>query len=259
MAEKNKNKEASQAFEHLLGSDQSAQGYEQLTADVMAFPFIKILQDLSPQCKRSKPEYIEGAEAGVFCNSVNDHLYHGPLKVVVGKFERYFIEWKPNRGGFNGSHDPIAIQRSVDRGELYYNERNALVNEEGHEFMDTYVYYVILPDQIEEGVCLLSLSKTQLKEAKKLNRNLLSTVIPGTAVKAMPHHMVWSVTSPVMSNDQGEWQGIKFEFSGFVDAPTLQLAESAREEMPSERVDLAQLDEGPASNAPALDVGDEQF
>ena len=40
-------------------------GMEHMGADDLALPFIRILGDLSPQVKKSKAEYIEGAEPGM--------------------------------------------------------------------------------------------------------------------------------------------------------------------------------------------------
>ncbi len=46
----------------------SGQGMENLNTG-SAMPFIRILQDLSPQIKKTKEEYVQGAESGdlFFC------------------------------------------------------------------------------------------------------------------------------------------------------------------------------------------------
>ena len=41
----------------------SGQGMENLNTG-SAMPFIRILQDLSPQIKKTKEEYVQGAESG---------------------------------------------------------------------------------------------------------------------------------------------------------------------------------------------------
>lgn len=41
-------------YSHLF--DDGLGGFESLSADVVAFPFIRILQSLSPQCKRTDPQ-----------------------------------------------------------------------------------------------------------------------------------------------------------------------------------------------------------
>ena len=58
-------------FEKQFGfmQDDGLGGFEQLTQDVIALPFLKVLQQLSPQLDSDKPEYIEGAKKGMFCNT----------------------------------------------------------------------------------------------------------------------------------------------------------------------------------------------
>lgn len=239
-------------FSHLL--DDGMGGFEQLDSQVVAFPFIRVLQALSPQCKKSDPKYIKGAEEGMLYNNVLDKVIETPVDVVVGRFDRYFIEWKPNRGGFVQAHAPEDVERLIATGELMRNEKNKLIScHTGNEFVDTYAYYIVFPDHIEDGICLLCLTSTQLKEARRWNRLLLSTYIPGTGRKALPYHMKWSVTTPAMSNDQGSWAGFHVDFAGFVNRETMQLVSEERKSLPTseQRVDFTALD---AAETDAIDV-----
>ena len=45
-------------------------GQEDITAADVSIPFLRILQQMSPQCVRSKGEYIEGAQSGQIFNTV---------------------------------------------------------------------------------------------------------------------------------------------------------------------------------------------
>jgi len=217
------------------------EGYEGLTMDVQAIPFIKIIQQLSPQLSKKKPEYLPEAEEGFIYNSVTNRLYEPPVRFVIGKFERYYIEWKPNRGGFVDTHLVEEIE-GARAGQLMRDENYRLIDPNtGNIFSDTYVYYIIFPDHLEDGVCILSLTSSQLKEAKKLNRNLTNTVIPGTTKKALPYFMIWNLEVHQVSNDKGDWSAPKFTFDSFVTKQILLSVSEERKALPNKRLDLALL------------------
>lgn len=244
------------AFAYL--NDDGMGGFDALNADVVAFPFIRVLQSISPQCKKTKPEYVEGAEEGMLFNNINNRLMTPPVEVVVGRFDRYYIEWKPNRGGFVAAHMPEDIDAGLRNNTLVRNEKNRIVSRHtGNEFSDTFTYYVVFPEFPEDGVCLLCLSSTQLKEARRWNRLLLTTFFPGTQRKALPYHMRWNITTPAMSNDQGDWAGFHVEFAGFVTPEQLQLVSEERRALPAPdatRVDFKALEGGSDEQGPVYDV-----
>jgi len=218
-----------------------AGGFEDINSQTMSVPFIRILQTLSPQLKASKPEYIEGATAGQLFNTVNSNLYNSPIKVVIGKFERYYIEWGKERGKYLGAHAPEHVEITL-QDKLIRNEKNKLVDPTtGSLYEDTYVYYVVLPDHVDEGICIISLSSTAIKEAKKLNRNMLHTIIPNTKQRALPYFMIWNMELVEMSNDQGDWWSPRFTFDSFVTPDLLAGVVEEREALPNKTVDLAQL------------------
>ncbi len=214
-------------------------GFEDMNGDTQSIPFIRLLQELSPQVRKTKPGYMEDAEVGMLLNTVNNRLYPTPTRFVVGKFERYYIEWKPNRGGFAGVHAVEAIEQRIGRDLIEEDGYKIVDPQTNNTFADTYVYYILLPDYMEDGVCILSLSSSQLKEAKKLNRNLRSTMIPGTTRRALPFFMVWNYEVMEMSNDKGEWIGPKFSLDSFVSQEQLEYVTQERKELPNKPVDFA--------------------
>lgn len=236
-----KKKENFNYFNDLM---QDTAGFEDVNLDTMAVPFIKILQELSPQCRKQKPEFIPSAEPGMLVNSVANELYPTPLRFVVGKFERYFTEWKPDRGGFVGQHTPELIERAFAAEKLERDQKGRLIAPStGNILSDTYIYYVLLPDFLDSGVCVLNMSSTQLREAKKLNRMMTHMTIPGTKQKALPYFMIWSLDTHLTSNDQGEWFTPKITFEKFVTPDLLDNVVSERKELPNKTIDLALLDE----------------
>ena len=223
-------------------------GFEDINMQTMAIPFIRVIQDLSPQMKKTKPEYNPDAETGMFVNTVNGKLYKSPIKVIIGKYQRVFLEWGTTRGKLMGVHAPELIE--LDR-KLVRNEDNQLMDPNTlHTFQDCYTYYVVMPDELEEGICILSMVSTNIKEAKKLNRNLMHTMLPNSSKRAMPYFMVWEVSTVLKSNDEGEWYGVNFKFDSFVTQAQLACVVNERAQIPNRTVDYAQITDE-SSNAPS--------
>lgn len=229
-----------EAFDYLNEvNDQS--GFEGLTLDTQAIPFIRLIQDISPVMKASKPEYNKNARAGMFYNTVNGKLYESPIKIIVGKFDRMYLEWGTTRGNLMGVHSPELVEFNSN---LVRNDKNQLMDPDTkHTFQDTYSYYVVMPDHLEEGICIISMASTNIKEAKKLNRNLLHTMLPNSNKRALPYFMVWEVDHVPMSNDQGDWLGLTIKFDSFVTQTQLEAVVEERAQIPHKTIDYAQLED----------------
>lgn len=238
-------------YEDLMEGMDNA-GFEEMGLETMAIPFLRIVQELSPVMRSKRPEYNPDAQEGMFINTVSGKLYESPIRVIIGKFQRLFLEWGTTRGQLMGVHSPEAIEARTD---LVRNENNQPVDPKtGHTFQDCYTYYVLNVDDIEEGVCIISCTSTNIKEARKLNRNLMHTMLPNSNKRALPYFMVWEVSSVDMSNDQGEWKGISFKFDSFVTQPQLEAIVKERQQIPNRRVDYAQLTEDAGTEKKTEDV-----
>lgn len=137
--------------------------------DSFAIPFLVILQSGSPQVKRSNPGYIEGAEEGMFMNTVNEKLI-GVFVFLPIAFKRQMIEWIPRSegGGLVAIHSmedcPKYTIKDIDGRQVWEMDN-------GHEIVDTRMHYVLYSaDEAKEdwAPAVLSLSKTQIKKSKRL-------------------------------------------------------------------------------------------
>lgn len=246
------NEDMNKMFENFEGD---TGGFEDMTKDTESIPFVRLLQELSPQCRKTKEEYMEEAAPGMLFNSITGRLYPSPLRFVVGKFERYYLEWKPKRGGLAGVHAVDVIEKRIGR-DLINDEGFKIVDPTtGNEFADTYVYYVLFPDFIEDGVCLFSMSSSFLKEAKKLNRNLRSTVIPGTTRRALPFFMIWNYGVKTMQKDEDQWFGPMFTLDGFVNQEQLAYVTEERAALPNKTINLNLLEEDAGKDKVVKDDG----
>ena len=66
------------AFESDVGS-----GFEEVTSSDIQIPFLRLIQALSPQLKKSDAGYIEGASSGDIFNTVTKKTWDGEKGVVV--------------------------------------------------------------------------------------------------------------------------------------------------------------------------------
>ena len=70
--------DASSVLEEFAG-----EGLEEVTAEDLAIPFLRVLAQLSPQVNKRDGAYVEGAEAGMIYNTVANEAYDGEKGILV--------------------------------------------------------------------------------------------------------------------------------------------------------------------------------
>lgn len=210
---------APESFEEHAGT-----GFDGITRDDLAIPFLTILQSGSPECKRSEGAYIDGAQEGMLLNTVTKQLIDTAkvkLYVVPAYYGRAFIEWRlrENGGGFVREHQPDpAILANTIRDE---KSREILPN--GNQINDTRTFYVmVLDDEGNPSPAVITMTSTQIKKSKQwlMQQNLLK--LRNTAGQMYTPPMFaskWLVTTVPESNDKGSWMGWKFEHAGYLAGP----------------------------------------
>lgn len=191
-------------------------GMEGVQRDDLAIPRIAILQSNSPQVKKGDAKRIEKAEEGDFLDNVAAAiLAKGEVGFIFipASYRRSNLEWVPQSkgGGFVADHgrDDSILSNCVKEG-------NNLFTKSGNEIVATaeYVGIVLNNDYSNPRQVAISLAKTQLKKAKKVN-TIVSTlqVDAGNGRKVNPAmcYSAFHVTSVPESNDKGSWMGWKFE------------------------------------------------
>lgn len=165
----------------------AGQGSENVTMTDMAIPIISILQANSPQCKRSDPGYVEGAHEGLLWNNVTSSLEgdeeHG-ITVVPAHYEKVFIEWKPNRGGFAGMHPantPLKDKvKMTEVTEKDGSKKLVPLLPNGNALIETDQHYVLVlkPNGGFSGA-VIAMSSTALKSSRLWNTLVDQVRIPG--------------------------------------------------------------------------------
>ena len=204
-------------------------GMEGVDADSFAIPFLAVLQKMSPAADADSPEYIEGAKAGMFLETVSRKLMDGKagIRIVPCAYKREFIRWGAEDGNesYKGSHSPEQVVNMRDTGlvreldgRLYFPLPDGTVSEKKCDRLsDTRNHYVLILD--DEGGwtrALMSLSSTQIKKSKHLMSALSNVKLRGANGMYTPPTFanIVMATTKLEQNDKGSWHGVAFSLEG---------------------------------------------
>ena len=194
----------------LFGDDVS-KGFENMTQDDMALPFVRILGQLSPQVTQGDAKYIEDAKPGMIYNTVTNELYDGKvgIKVIPCYYKKDYPEWS-DRGDGPGAPVAIHLPNSpvIATGK---RDGSKIRLPNGNYLEETASYYVMV--QSKTGAytpALITMKSTQLNVSKKWNSMMKTIQIAdgkgGFAIPPM-HGVVYNLASTLQKNDKGSWYG----------------------------------------------------
>ena len=85
-----------------LFADDVASGFDNMTQDDLALPYVRILGQLSAQVNEGDGKYIEGAKPGMIYNNVTHEIFDGKkgIKVVPCYYKKDYPE-KSDKGDGN--------------------------------------------------------------------------------------------------------------------------------------------------------------
>ena len=194
----------------LFGDDLS-KGFENMTQDDLALPFVRILGQLSPQVTQGDAKFIEDAKPGMIYNTVTNDLFDGKkgIKVIPCYYKRDYPEWS-DRG--DGPGAPVAIHLPgspiIATGK---REGSKIRLPNGNYLEETASFYVIVETKTGAyAPALITMKSTQLNVSKKWNSMMKFIQLPdgkgGFAIPPM-HGVVYNLTSTLQKNDKGSWYG----------------------------------------------------
>lgn len=210
------------------------EGLESVSAQDLAIPYLRLLAALSPQVNKRDGAYVEGAEAGMIYNTVENVAYDGEIgvRVVPCYYRRVYVEWKPREkgGGYvatYNSDDPIV-------NKTYRDDRGNDILPNGNLLTNTAEFYVLLIDKNgSRKRCLITMTSTQLKKARKwltqIQTKTGETEDGRVFTMPMMSH-VYVLTSMEERNDKGSWFGWEvheervLDLANKTDAATFQMA-----------------------------------
>ena len=176
-------------------------GLANMSMEDLSIPFLRILGDMSPQVKKSKEEYVEGAQAGMIFNTVTREVFNGEKGVLVipCHYGANFLEWS-DRG--TGSSAPVVHSIGSDIMSQTTEDKDRKYRLDSGNYIErTHNHYCLYVDEKTGATsqCLLT--------------------------PAIYSHSYRLTTRPE-SNDKGDWYGWNINKVGPVDKDTYQAAKA---------------------------------
>jgi len=191
-------------------SPASQRGQENVGIDDLSIPRLDLVQALSPQRKKTAPEYIEGAEEGILFNNVTEELYGNSVIFVPVYFRKEWLIWKDRAagGGFGGAHQSLGDARA---------ECDRLGPE--WDVSETAMHFglVVVDDKVKDEV-VISMSRSKLKASRQLNT--LCKMVGGDRFSSK-----YSVTSAEVNGDKGDYYNYIIKRIGYVSEEVYKRAE----------------------------------
>ena len=217
----------------------------------MQIPFVRVLQALSPQLNKKKPEYIDGASQGDLFNTVTNQYWGGEDGIIVIPcFQTTkYLEFVPRDmgGGFKGE---IAPTSSVLQATTRQGSKEILPN--GNELVksDQHFCLVVEPDGTFQPA-VVDMKSTQLKVSRRWKTQIAMQKIKnpksGAMITPPVFATMWKLTTTEESNDQGSWNNYLVERVGLVENRDLLLeAKAFRDSIMAGQVKAAPEDHAPA-------------
>ena len=194
----------------LFGND-TAKGFENMTQEDLALPFLRILGQLSPQVTEGDAKYIASAKPGMIYNTVTSELYDGKkgIRVIPCYYKKDFPEWS-DRGDGPGAPVAVHLPNSpvIQTGK---RDGSKIRLPNGNYLEETASYYVMAETKTGGFTpALITMKSTQLNVSKKWNSMMKPIQIPngngGFAIPPM-HGVVYNLSSTLQKNDKGSWYG----------------------------------------------------
>lgn len=224
----------------------TGRGSEGISTDDLSLPRLSIIQDLSPQRKKGKDEYIEGAEEGMVFNTASNQLFTRPIIVVPCYFRAEYVAWKDRDagGGFGAAFDTeeeaerwISEQDQPDMWDVSYTHQHFCIMVHPHH----------TPEKPALEDVVISMSRSQLKPSRKWNTNIQQS---GGDRFSRAYRL--SVVSD--RSEKGEFYNWKTEQIGFCPKDIFERAEQVYEAVKSGQRDVSRKTEGVAEREDPNDM-----
>jgi hypothetical protein len=210
-------------------------GSEDVGASDMILPRVDVLQALSPQIKKSDPNYIDGAEQGQIFNTVTGEIYGSSVQFIPVLFRKEYTVWKLRKagGGFCGAY------KSKEEGEAAVA---AMQNPVDYECVESHQHFCMLLTDHGPEEAVFSMTKSKLKVSRALNTLVQ---IAGVDRFAKAYRMDAIETS----SDKGEFWSFKVHPSGFVSKELYDRGQGLYEMIRAGAADVDRADAGDAAPA----------
>ena len=163
-----------------LFGDDLQKGFENMTQEDMALPFVRILGQLSPQVTDGDAKYIDGAKPGMIYNTVTSECFDGKkgIKVIPCYYKKDYPEWS-DRGDGPGAPVAVHLPNSpvIQTGK---RDGSKIRLPNGNYLEETASYYVLVETKAGGMTpALITMKSTQLGVSKKWNSMMMGIKLQG--------------------------------------------------------------------------------
>ncbi len=204
-------------------------GMEEVTADDLQMPFLRVIQAMSPELNKQESAYIDGASQGDIFNTVTRQFWKGDEGVLVIPiyYQFKYLEFVPRSagGGFVGELSPTDIQIK----EAHRDENNIELLKSGNELVKTAQHYVKIAHEkgknFELESAVVDLKKTGLKKSRTWNSIMSMQKIEGKTMASFAN--LYRITTVSEGNDKGTWYTINPQHETVI--PSVELLNECKE------------------------------
>ena len=184
-------------------------GLENITAEDLTIPRLKILQALSPEVNKRDGKYVDSASAGDVINTVTSKLYNEDNELIVlpVSYKRLFLEWqhRESGGGLVKQHEDQAILSQTTKNQIGQD-----MLENGNYIQTSANHFVlVLNADGSYDQAMIPMAGTQLKKSRTWNSVMASIKMRSDNKVFTPPSFShrYSMKTVQESNDRGSWFG----------------------------------------------------
>tara|TARA_R110002020_G_scaffold4445_3_gene19429 strand:- start:3239 stop:4009 length:771 start_codon:yes stop_codon:yes gene_type:complete len=215
--DKNKTEVSTEVMEDILAT--AGEGVDYDTSELQ-IPFVRVIQALSPQVKKSDSAFIKDAAQGDLFNTVTGEFWKAEDGIVVIPCyqETKYLEFTPrdSGGGFVGelkASDPDILKATRSGAKEILPNGNEVVKSDQH-------YCMIMNKDGSAQPAIIDMKSTQLKISRRWKTQIaMQKISDKNGVSRTPalFATMWKLTTVEESNDMGTWYNYAVEKVKLVD------------------------------------------
>ena len=214
-----------------LFADDAATGFDNMTQDDLALPYVRILGQLSAQVNEGDGKYIEGAKPGMIYNNVTHEIFDGKkgIKVVPCYYKKDYPE-KSDKGDGN----PLTVATHLPNSPIIKTGKRegSKIRLPNGNYLEETAYYYVLMETKAGGMtpALITMKSSQLSVSKNWNSMMKTIQIED----GKGSWYGWSITQDRImgQEDKGLYKSAK-DFSSSVSDGTVQAKADVEEKSDS--------------------------
>jgi hypothetical protein len=199
-------------------------GLQNIKSESVALPILKLLQNGSGEAKKLNPNYMPGAEPGMFLNTVTKKLYDGTkgVNVIPCHYKLEYQEWS-DFGTGQGRPENIYANGSDILTKTTPDQMGKDRLQNGNYILTVGQHYVLIVDGDSVETALISMSASQGKVSRKWNSMMLSITLSGANGPYTPasYSHMYKLNSILNSGKGNQWYGFAVSKVGMVEDANL--------------------------------------